>query len=49
MKVLGVNVSKQILWTNSQCVLHWLRTKKPLAVFIENRGKEILMEKDISF
>ena len=44
-----MDISKQILWTNSQCVLHWLKTKKPLAVFIENRIKEILMEKDISF
>ena len=49
MKVLGLNVSKRILWTNSWCVLHWLKTKKPLAVFIENRAKEILMEKNITF
>ena len=49
VKVLEVDVSKRILWTDSQCVLHWLKTKKPLAVFIENRVKETLMEKDISF
>ena len=49
VKVLEVAVSEQILWTDSQCVLHWLRVKKPLAVFIENCVEEILMEKDISF
>ena len=49
VKVLEVDVSKRILWTDSQCVLHWLKTKKPLTVFIQNRVKEILMKKDISF
>ena len=48
VKELGMNVSKRILWSDSQCVLHWLKTKKPLSVFVENRVKEILVEKDIS-
>ena len=29
--------------------LHWLKTRKPLYVFVENCIKEILIEKDISF
>ena len=27
---LRLNIHEKILWTDSQCVLHWLRTKKPL-------------------
>ena len=34
-------IPKTILWTDSQCVLHWLKTKKLLSVFVENRLKEI--------
>ena len=49
VKELGVNVSKRILWSDSQCILHWLKTRKPLSVFVENHVKEILMEKDVSF
>ena len=48
VKELGVNVFKRILWSDSQCVLHWLKTRKPLSLFVENRVKEILVEKDIS-
>ena len=48
VRELGVNVSKRILWSDSQCVLHWLKTRNPLSVFVENRVKEILVEKDIS-
>ena len=28
---LRLNIREKILWTDSQCVLHWLRTKKPLS------------------
>ena len=49
VKELGIEISERILWSDSQCVLHWLRTKKPLSVFVENRIKEILKEKDITF
>ena len=34
VKELGVNVSKRILWSDSQCVLHWLKTRKPLSLLI---------------
>ena len=49
MKELRMEISKRILWSDSQCVLHWLKTRKPLSVFVENRVKEILMEKNITF
>jgi hypothetical protein len=29
------------IWTDSQCVLHWLHTKKQLSVFVKNRVNEI--------
>ena len=40
-KHLDLPTPKPILWTDSQCVLHWLKTKKLLSVFVENRLKEI--------
>ena len=49
MKELRLNISKRILWTDSQCVLHWLKTRKPLSLFVENRVKEIKLEKDLIF
>ena len=47
LRELEMNISKRILWSDSQCVLHWLKTRKPLSMFVENRVKEILKEKDI--
>ena len=40
---------RRILWPDSQCMLHWLKTKKPLSVFIENHIEEIKSEKDVIF
>jgi len=38
---------RRILWTNSTCVLHWLKANKP--TFVENRVKEVLKESDVTF
>ena len=35
------NVSKCIMWSDSQIVLHWINSKKQLKVFIANRISEI--------
>ena len=35
------NISNAILWTDSQIVLTWLSTSKPLSAFIRNRVQEI--------
>ena len=40
-KELRLKIARKIIWTDSQCVLHWLKTKKPLSVFIENCIEEI--------
>ena len=48
-KELRLKVPERILWTDSQCVLYWLKTRKPLLVFVENRIKEIKLEKDVTF
>ena len=32
---LKVPIIERILWTDSQCVLHWLKTRKPLPIFVE--------------
>ena len=49
MRELQSSVSnlKQTLMTDSTCVLYWLKTNKPLPLFVENRVKEIQKEKDV--
>ena len=37
------------LWTDSQCVLHWINSKKCHSVFIRNRVAEVNTHKDIQF
>ena len=49
VKELKVTPFKQILWTDSTCVVHWLKSSKPLPVFVANRIKEILRASDVSF
>ena len=46
---LKITSLKTVLWTDSTCVLHWLKTSKPLSLFVENRVKEILKETDVTF
>ena len=40
-KHLDLPTPKTILWTDAQCILHWLKTKKLLSVSVEIRLKEI--------
>ena len=42
------NVEK-ILWTDSQCVLKWLKQKENTDVFVRNRVSEITLQNDIVF
>ena len=42
---LKLTITERILWTDSQCVLHWLKTRKPLSVFVENRVRKIRSQK----
>ena len=46
---LKLTFSEKILWTDSQCVLHWIKTEKLLTVFVENRLREIRKHSDIEF
>ena len=43
----SVSSLKRTLMTDSTCVLYWLKTNKLLPLFVENRVKEILKEKDV--
>ena len=40
-------VTDRFLWTDSQCVLHWMKSNKPLPTFIQNRLNEISSNKGI--
>ena len=45
---LQLPTEKKFIWTDNQCVLHWIMNKKPLT-FVQNRVKEITEIKDIRF
>lgn len=38
---LGIPIKRCLVWTDSKCVLHWLRSVKLMTVFVSNRVKEI--------
>ena len=40
-KELGITDTEKIIFTDSQCVLNWIKSKKPLSVFVRNRIQEI--------
>lgn len=46
---LKIQVEGIDLFTDSQCVLKWLRSQKDLSVFVRNRVKEINSHGDITF
>ena len=46
---LQLPIFQKHLWIDSQCVLSWIRSKKLLSSFVENRVKEIRGHKDITF
>ena len=46
---MKLSIEEKFLWTDSQCVLHWIKTTKPLSVFVENRVKEIKLHRDLRF
>ncbi|PFX32652.1 hypothetical protein AWC38_SpisGene2517, partial [Stylophora pistillata] len=46
---LQLSEADRFLWTDSQCVLHWITTCKPLPVFLQNRLREITSHRDIKF
>ena len=48
-KEYGLESTQRIIWTDSQCVLNWLKNKKTLSVFVKNRIAEITSEKNIEF
>ena len=48
-ETLGVQIKEKVLWTDSTCVLNWIKSTKPLPTFVENRLKEIKKHEDIQF
>jgi len=47
--VLHLQVTYKMIFTDSLCVLHWLKTEKPLSPFITNRLNEIKVFNDVTF
>ena len=48
-KEINLMIEKKIIWTDLQRVLNWVKTNKPLSIFIKNRIDEIRSEPDIIF
>ena len=46
---LRLPLKKTLLWTDNQCVLPWIMSKKALTTLAQNRVKVITETKDISF
>ena len=44
---LQLPIQQKIIWTDSKCVLYWLKTSKILSVFVANRFAEIKQAKGI--
>ena len=48
-KEIHLKIDKKIIWTDSQCVLNWIKNNKPLLSFIKNCIDEIRSEPDVVF
>ena len=46
---MKLEIDSKHIWLDSQCVLCWIDSKKPLNTFVENRVNEIREQKDIKF
>ena len=46
---LKLPVTKRMVFSDSECVLHWIKSTKQLPVFVQNRVKEIRKEQDLIF
>ena len=46
-KSLQLKIHWKTLWTDSQCVLHWLKSKKTLTPFVQRRIDEIQSNKSL--
>ena len=48
-KAMGLKNAEKILWTDSQCVLQWIKNRKNTSVFARNRITEIINNTDVAF
>ena len=46
---INLKIEKKIIWIDSQCLLNWVKTNKPLSIFVKNHIDEIKSEPDIVF
>ena len=48
-KEIHLKIEKTIIWTESQCVVNWIKTNKPLSIFVKNRICGIRSEPEAVF
>ena len=46
---INLTLERSVVFSDSQCVLHWLNTEKHISVFVNNRVREIKKHSDIEF
>ena len=48
-KEMRLKNAEKILWTDSQCVLQWIKNRENTSVFARNRITEIINNTDVAF
>ena len=47
-KPMRLENAEKILWTDSQSVLHWIKSRENTSVFVRNQITEIINETDVA-
>ena len=48
-KEIHLKIEKKKIWTDSQCVVNWIKTNKPLSIFVTDRICGIRSEPEAVF
>ena len=48
-KAMRLEIAEKTLWTDSQCLLQWIKNRENTSIFVRNRVTEIINETDVVF
>ena len=46
---MRLEIAEKTLWTDSQCLLQWIKNRENTSIFVRNRVTEIINETDVVF